>query len=123
MPNISISFSVDADLKREADTVCRQLGLPLAVALRMFLHQLVVQQRLPFVAPTLIQPSDLPELPLSRRAQKRLWQIIDAGDPKAQEKIARLLALRNRWDVREGGPAAECPLSVSLQSPIIGTDS
>lgn len=107
MPNISISFSVDTDLKREADAVCAQLGLPLDTALRMFLHQLIVQQRLPFVAPTLIPPSELPEIPLSRRAQERLWQIIDAGDPEAQEKIARLLALRNRWDVREGGPAAD----------------
>lgn len=122
MPNISLSFTVDANLKREADAVCSQLGLPLDAALRMFLYQLVAQQRLPFVVPTPGQASDLPELPLSRRAKKRLWQIIDAGDPDAQEKIARLLALRNRWDVREGGPAAEFP-SASPHSPVIGTDS
>lgn len=67
--------------------------------------------------------SKLPEIPLSRQAQKRLWQIIDAGAPEAQAKIDQLLALRKQWDVREGGPAAECPLAVSPHSPVIGTDS
>lgn len=104
MPNVSITFRVDADLKQEAEAVC-------------------TQQRLPFAAPTQIPTSELTEIPLSRQAQKRLWQIIDAGDPEAQAKIERLLALRKRWDIREGGPAAECPLAVSPQSPVIGTDS
>lgn len=123
MTNVSITFRVDTDLKQEAEAVCTQLGLPLSAALQMFLHQMVTQQRLPFAAPTQIPTSELTEIPLSRQAQKRLWQIIDAGDPEAQAKIERLLALRKRWDIREGGPAAECPLAVSPQSPVIGTDS
>ena len=53
----------------------------------------------------------------SRRTQERLWQTIDAGDPEAFSKIARLIALRNQENFREGGPEADNQPASDLKAP------
>ncbi len=45
---INMSFRVDKDLKQQADTLFRELGLNTSVALNMFLAQCVRNQALPF---------------------------------------------------------------------------
>ena len=49
MANINMSFRVDRDLKKQADTLFKELGLNTSVALNMFLKQSVREQALPFV--------------------------------------------------------------------------
>ena len=48
--SINMSFRVDRELKKEADTLFKKLGLNTSVALNMFLHQSVREQGLPFNA-------------------------------------------------------------------------
>lgn len=43
-----MSFRVDKELKKQADTLFRELGLNTSVALNMFLAQCVRNQALPF---------------------------------------------------------------------------
>lgn len=43
-----MSFRVDKDLKKQADSLFRELGLNTSVALNMFLAQCVRNQALPF---------------------------------------------------------------------------
>ena len=45
---INMSFRVDKNLKKEADTLFKELGLNTSVALNMFLTQSVRDQALPF---------------------------------------------------------------------------
>ena len=45
---INMSFRVDKDLKKQADTLFKELGLNTSVALNMFLTQSVREQALPF---------------------------------------------------------------------------
>lgn len=45
---INMSFRVDKELKKQADTLFRELGLNTSVALNMFLAQCVRNQALPF---------------------------------------------------------------------------
>lgn len=106
MPAVQINFSADSALKQQAESVCTKIGLSLTDAIRMFMRQIVSTQSLPLSTRVQdIQP-ELPEIQLSSRAKENIWKIIDQGDPKAEEKIARLLALRESFDVRSGGPAA-----------------
>lgn len=43
-----MSFRVDKELKKQADTLFRELGLNTSVALNMFLAQCIRNQALPF---------------------------------------------------------------------------
>lgn len=45
---VNMSFRVDRNLKKQADTLFRELGLNTSVALNMFLAQCVRNQALPF---------------------------------------------------------------------------
>ena len=47
--SINMSFRVDKDLKKEADSLFKNLGMNTSVALNMFLKQCVREKRLPFV--------------------------------------------------------------------------
>lgn len=53
---INMSFRVDRDLKKEADTLFKKLGMNTSVALNMFLKQSVRDQSFPFV-PTIETPN------------------------------------------------------------------
>jgi len=44
----NMSFRVDKELKKEADTLFKKLGLNTSVALNMFLRQSVEEQGIPF---------------------------------------------------------------------------
>ncbi len=57
---INMSFRVDKDLKRQADTLFRELGLNTSVALNMFLAQCVRNQALPFT-PSRIEKNNAKE--------------------------------------------------------------
>ena len=45
---INMSFRVDKELKKEADTLFKKMGLNTSVALNMFLRQSVEEQGMPF---------------------------------------------------------------------------
>lgn len=53
MPSISnainMSFRVDKNLKKEADSLFKKLGMNTSVALNMFLTQCVREQSIPFI--------------------------------------------------------------------------
>lgn len=55
-----MSFRVDKDLKKQADTLFRDLGLNTSVALNMFLAQCVRNQALPFT-PTRTEKNSIEE--------------------------------------------------------------
>lgn len=57
---INMSFRVDKDLKKQADTLFRELGLNTSVALNMFLAQCVRNQALPFT-PSRIEKNNAKE--------------------------------------------------------------
>ena len=44
----NVSFRIDADLKKQADTLFTSLGLNMTTAFNMFLRQAVREGRLPF---------------------------------------------------------------------------
>lgn len=54
---INMSFRVDKDLKRQADTLFKKLGINTSAALNMFLSQSVREQSIPFV-PTMNVPNE-----------------------------------------------------------------
>ena len=47
---INMSFRVDKNLKKEADTLFKNLGMNTSVAINMFLTQCVREQQIPFKA-------------------------------------------------------------------------
>ena len=53
---INMSFRVDKNLKQQADTLFKKLGINTSVALNMFLTQSVREQSIPFV-PTMNVPN------------------------------------------------------------------
>ena len=53
---INMSFRVDKNLKQQADTLFKNLGINTSVALNMFLTQSVREQSIPFV-PTMNVPN------------------------------------------------------------------
>lgn len=55
-----MSFRVDKDLKKQADSLFRELGLNTSVALNMFLAQCVRNQALPFT-PSRIEKNNAKE--------------------------------------------------------------
>lgn len=48
MKNVNVTFSVDEDLKKEADALFSELGLNLSTAFNIFLRQSVREQQIPF---------------------------------------------------------------------------
>lgn len=46
---VQLNISVDPQLKKEAEVLCKALGLNVTVAVNMFLHQLVANQAFPFL--------------------------------------------------------------------------
>ena len=54
---INMSFRVDKNLKQQADTLFKKLGINTSAALNMFLTQSVREQSIPFV-PTMNVPND-----------------------------------------------------------------
>lgn len=54
---INMSFRVDKNLKQQADTLFKNLGINTSAALNMFLTQSVREQSLPFV-PTMNVPNE-----------------------------------------------------------------
>lgn len=54
---INMSFRVDRNLKQQADTLFKKLGINTSAALNMFLTQSVREQSIPFV-PTMNVPND-----------------------------------------------------------------
>lgn len=59
---INMSFRVDKELKKQADTLFRELGLNTSVALNMFLAQCVRNQALPFT-PSRTEKNHAKEIP------------------------------------------------------------
>jgi len=58
---VNMSFRVDKKLKKEADTLFKDLGLNTSVALNMFLNQCVREQGLPFVVTKKVSSGRLAE--------------------------------------------------------------
>ena len=54
---INMSFRVDKNLKKQADTLFKKLGINTSAALNMFLTQSVREQSIPFV-PTMNVPNE-----------------------------------------------------------------
>ncbi len=48
MPTSTLQIRVDSNLRREADELFAKAGLDLTSAVRLFLRQSVIRQRLPF---------------------------------------------------------------------------
>lgn len=49
MRNVDVTFTVDEELKKKADTLFADLGMSLSTALNIFLRQSVREQQVPFV--------------------------------------------------------------------------
>lgn len=47
-PTTHISIVVDTELKKNSDKIFSELGMTASQALRMFLSQVVIQQKIPF---------------------------------------------------------------------------
>jgi DNA-damage-inducible protein J len=48
MSTVNVTFRVDSDLKKQADTLFSDLGMSLSTAFNVFLRQSVREQQLPF---------------------------------------------------------------------------
>ncbi len=57
MPSTNVTIRMDADLKRDAEDLFRDLGLTLSGAINVFVRQAVREQALPFRLERL-QPND-----------------------------------------------------------------
>jgi DNA-damage-inducible protein J len=49
MSTVNVTFRVDGELKKQADTLFSDLGMSLSTAFNVFLRQSVREQQLPFV--------------------------------------------------------------------------
>ncbi len=58
---INMSFRVDKELKKQADTLFKSLGLNTSVALNMFLTQCVREQALPFTPSMKDEKKEIPK--------------------------------------------------------------
>ena len=74
---INMSFRVDKNLKQQADTLFKKLGINTSAALNMFLTQSVREQSIPFV-PTLNVPNE--------RLLKALQEVEDIESGKVKAK-------------------------------------
>lgn len=48
MKTVNVTFRVDSELKKQADSLFSELGMNLSTAFSIFLHQSVREQQLPF---------------------------------------------------------------------------
>lgn len=48
MKNVNVTFRVDDELKKQADTLFAELGMNLSTAFNIFLRQSVREQQIPF---------------------------------------------------------------------------
>ena len=74
---INMSFRVDKNLKQQADTLFKKLGINTSAALNMFLTQSVREQSIPFV-PTMNVPNE--------RLLKALQEVEDIESGKVKAK-------------------------------------
>ena len=74
---INMSFRVDKNLKQQADTLFKKLGINTSTALNMFLTQSVREQSIPFV-PTMNVPNE--------RLLKALQEVEDIESGKVKAK-------------------------------------
>lgn len=74
---INMSFRVDKNLKKQADTLFKKLGINTSAALNMFLTQSVREQSIPFV-PTMNVPNE--------RLLKALQEVEDIESGKVKAK-------------------------------------
>ena len=74
---INMSFRVDKNLKQQADTLFKKLGINTSTALNMFLTQSVREQSIPFV-PTMNVPN--------KRLLKALQEVEDIESGKVKAK-------------------------------------
>lgn len=77
--SINMSFRIDKNLKAQADSLFKNLGLNTSVALNMFLNQCVREQRIPFT-PSMIAPVPSKEL------QEALKEVEDIENGKINVK-------------------------------------
>ena len=103
MPAVQINFSMDSQLKLQADAVCSKIGLTLTDALRMFLRQMVAIQGLPLATHIQDLPPDLPLLKLTPAGSKKFWELIDNGDPQTEDRVLRLLQDYKKLNIRSEG--------------------
>ena len=73
---INMSFRVDKELKQQADTLFRNLGLNTSVALNMFLAQCVREQALPFT-PTMGSQEPTPLMKKEEKSKHDLNRLDD----------------------------------------------
>ena len=95
---INMSFRVDKDLKKEADTLFKRLGLNTSVALNMFLRQSVEEQGIPFNSSLNPKPS--------RRLLKALKEAdkIEKGliKTKTYKNVDELFEDLDKWNTTSG---------------------
>lgn len=48
MANVSVNFKMDADVKKEMEQVCSELGISMSAAFNMFAKKVSREKRIPF---------------------------------------------------------------------------
>ena len=59
MANVSVNFKMDADVKKEMEQVCSELGISMSAAFNMFAKKVSREKRIPFEVSIIIKQGGL----------------------------------------------------------------
>jgi addiction module RelB/DinJ family antitoxin len=76
MPKSSSVYTrVDPDLKEQVEQILKKLGLPMASAINLFLHQIVMHNGMPFE----LKLAAPPQLDISKMTKEQLDEELEKG--------------------------------------------
>lgn len=87
MATVQVNFTIDTNLKQQADEVFNNIGLSLNDALRMFIKQAVLCRGLPIVTREADMPYATPNPELSESQTRELLELLN--DPEACQKMKK----------------------------------
>lgn len=85
MATIQVNFTIDANIKAEAEAVFNNIGLTLNDALRMFVRQAVTYQGLPLATRLEDMPLARPVMKLTQGQTEKLQELLN--NPQARQRM------------------------------------
>ena len=92
MAQVTYSFRIDENLKKQAEAFCDEVGMNLSTAIMLYLKRITKEQRLPFV----VEASDSYFSGANlRHIEAAIAEFDDPSKPKIVKTIAELEAMEN----------------------------
>lgn len=91
MPEARLSIRVDEDVKKRAESVFRELGMPMSTGINLYLKQVIAQQGIPFPLKQVPQVKrkemefhmQMEELKAQMTVESKIKETLDRGVPVA----------------------------------------